>query len=1530
MSQTAAKASIANTGVRHSQALQLGVDVGSTTTKVAITDNSGALLLGLYARHRGEPRSSLRAFVDEACAKFAPAQACTLRITGSAGMGLAENYNIPFVQEVVASSQFIRLRHPEVRTFIEIGGEDSKIVFFDARGRPDIRMNGSCAGGTGSFIDQMAALLGVDVSEMNSLAAQANETHPVASRCGVFAKTDVQALLARHVSKADIAASVFHAVALQVITALARGRDIEPALLFGGGPLTFNPLLRQAFAKLLKIQGDQNLVLPERPELIPALGAALSSDAPAWQGSLAELQQRLAADRLKEHKDSAGKRLPTLFTSAAEFASWQQRHDETRVRRVTLAELGDQPVFLGIDSGSTTTKIVLLNTEGQLVLGHYAPNHGDPVSSVRRGLAQIKDQLDAAGLAPKVLRSAVTGYGEGLIQAAFGMDDGVVETMAHYRAARHFEPEVSFILDIGGQDMKAISIRDHAVAEILVNEACSSGCGSFIETFSQSMGFAIADFAQQACQPNAPFDLGTRCTVFMNSRVKEALRDQAGVDEISAGLAYSVIKNALYKVLKLTDTEVLGDKIVVQGGTFRNPAVLRALELLLEKEVVRPDIAELMGAFGAALTALERHRDGDVEPSAFGRWSQLTKETLFSQKEIHCKGCENHCTVLKLGFANGRHFFTGMRCERFFSNSVAGSQAGQNLIETQLSLLFDRPRKAQGDAPRKRLAFVRNNSKQPQPSTKPLRFGLPRALNMFENFPFWASLLTECGFDVELSTDSNFRLYERGAPTVMSENVCFPAKLAHGHLYDLIDKGVDRIFFPTAVHEQREHRSALNTYNCPIVTGYPDLLRSAIDPLGRHGIPFDSPALSFRDPALLRDQLFLYLKQFGVPFSRLNAALEKALQAQRQYQRELRRQGQALIDRARAQGQDIVVMAGRPYHIDPLTNHGIPQLLTGLGVAVLTENALPLGDREDLLDDVDVLTQWSYTNRLYAAARWTCEQPDVQLVQLTSFGCGPDAVSSDEVARILRQAGKISTLIKMDEIANLGAVRIRLRSLLEATRERKGKHSAPDSTQDPTAPARVSRPFVASDKRRTLITPHFSPFYSPLVAAALRPLGYQVDVLPPQDKASVDWGLKSVNNDMCYPSILVAGDIIKAFASGAYKPEDTAVVLTQTGGQCRASAYVSLVKKGLAARGLQDVPVVAISAEEINEQPGFDIDYKALVKRLAMGIIFADPLAQMYLSTLPRERTPGETAALHAHFMDQFIAPLEAGDFAGMKRVLAQAVQAFNQVPVHDGEIPKVGVVGEIFVKYNFFSHANIIDWLSAQGVEVVLPAIQTFFTQRFINESFDQRARFKNNLGDRLLHKVMDFYTRHYLGEAEAVFKDFRFYRPRHDLRELARKTENVVSLANQYGEGWLLTAEMIGMLEDGVGNIVSIQPFGCISNHITSRGVEKRLKSLYPHLNLLSIDMDAGASEVNILNRLHFVVMGARDDQDLLRPPAAGNKLGLRFVDPQLWQRSLFDVNNQMSLEFEKWRAWVSKLGLWRRSTWRKGALGPNIEKS
>ena len=1479
-----------------------GIDIGSTTAKVVIIDKSGGIVFSRYRRHQAETIETVRSIFKEALDLLGDVQ-LDLAVTGSAGMGAAETYGLPFVQEVVASAQFIKKSFPQTRTFIEIGGEDSKIIFFDEQFRPDIRMNGACAGGTGAFIDQMAVLLDVDVAELNTLAEKSTNIYPIASRCGVFAKTDIQALLSQHVSKEDIAASIFRSVAIQVVTALSRGREIKKKILFAGGPLTFYPGLRRAFVDLLEIENPEDLIIPDRPELLPAMGAATVRNGSPCRSTISNLLALAEAEPL--HPTANGdNNLPAMFNSKVEFASWKKRHEQHRVARIDLLETRDKDLFLGVDSGSTTTKIVLLDEDGTLVDSYYHANNGDPIQAVKLGLAEIKEKFSAAGFLPRIVRSAATGYGESLIKAAFGLNDGAVETMAHYRAARHFEPDVSFIIDIGGQDMKAIYIQDHTVAEIQVNEACSSGCGSFIETFARSLGYGVEDFAKIACDSKAPFDLGTRCTVFMNSKVKQALREGASVADISAGLAYSVIKNALYKVLKLKDFDVLGNKIVVQGGTFRNQAVLRALEILLNQDVINPDISELMGAYGSALTALSNHRTALAKPT--GRHhrkdlsiEQLEKNSSFTKKEIRCRKCENRCPVLQLTFDNGNRFYTGNRCERYFSNSQEGQSKGKNLIDTQMKLLF-----------------ARNT----EPEGKPiLTYGIPRCLNMYENFPFWCTFLTSCGFEVILSSDSNFAIYEKGFSTVMSENICFPAKLAHGHVFDLGEKKVDRIFFPTVVYEQEESKDALDTFNCPVVTGYPDLLKNAINPEQKFGIPLDNPIISFKDFNLLKDQLYLFFSKFGINYRTVSAAIEKGRTAQRDYKKQLRSMAEIELKKGDVEGRTTIVLAGRPYHMDPLINHGIPNLLTELGVDVISEAAVTLSKDDLSSKDINVLTQWSYANRLYAAAKWVTKTPNAQMVQLTSFGCGPDAVSTDEVKEILRDGGKVHTLIKMDEIANLGAVRIRLRSMLDAMKENNGKGGVAKGCAKKQNGKRTGK-----ESGRTLIAPYFSAFYSPLIPAAFKPLGYHVEVLPPQDKTSAEWGLKTINNDMCYPAVLVSGDIIKAFQTGRYDPEKTAVILTQTGGQCRASSYVSLIKKGLAATGLEEVPVITISNEEINPQPGFNIDQKGLVKRLALGIIFADPLARMYLASTAREKTPGTAKKLHTKYLTEMEEGIESADYSYLLNLLEKAVIDFNRIEIYDRSVPRVGIVGEIFVKYNFFSNGNIIDWLSSQGIEVVLPPIQSFFAQRFINETYNQKAFFKRSFVDRTKYRLLELYSKYHLAQIERVMQGFRFYKKAHDLRELAEITDDVVSLANQFGEGWLLTAEMIAMLREGTSNIVCLQPFGCIANHITGRGVENKLREMFPALNLLSLDMDAGASEVNILNRLHLLASEAREQEARDKETVPELKTAWRFTLPNVLPRELQALNSYTSLEVEKWRAWVSHLDLRERTQSLRRRIG------
>ncbi len=1417
-----------------SSSYRLGIDIGSTTAKIVVLDPQGGRIFSAYRRHNTETLTTLRALLAEAL-PFLNEQLFHFLLTGSAGLGVCEQFGLPFIQEVIASAEFVRSFFPQVNTLLDIGGEDAKLIFFDGV-QPDIRMNGACAGGTGAFIDQMATLLDVPIDKLDALARESTTVHSIASRCGVFAKTDVQNLLSRDTPRAEIAASIFNAVVYQTIATLARGRRIRPVVLFAGGPLAFLPSLKQAFVQAFDLPPGGWLEI-DHPELIPAFGAALAAgrEAQGEQFTFSRLFDCL--DRTPSGEGSKN-RLAPLFTNQAELQQWEAGRLRHQVANVDPAAVKGN-CFLGIDSGSTTTKLVLVDESGRMFFEHYQNNHGNAIQAAQDGLEKLRELFDWLPNPPHIARSAVTGYGEDLVRAAFGCDQGLVETLAHFRAARAFDPQVSFILDIGGQDMKAIFVKDGHIQRIEINEACSSGCGTFIETFARSLGYGVADFARAACLAEAPCDLGTRCTVFMNSRVKQALREGAVVNEISAGLAYSVIKNALYKVLKITDPSVLGDHIVVQGGSFRNPAIHKAFEQVLGAPVVCPDKAELMGALGAALEARDTyHRMSRGMGLGIGL-GNLAAASQFRKQSLHCRGCENRCTVTKLTFANQNVFYTGNRCERTYSNRGRRVARGTDLFAAKRDLLFDRP--------------------VSPPGTPRQVIGIPRALNMYENYPFWCTLFVESGFQVHLSQPSSSALFEGGAHTVMSENICFPAKLLHGHIFDLIEAGVDRIFYPMVFYEQCEFADAINCYNCPIVSGYPDVVRSAIDPKGEYGIPMDQPAVTFQDARLLKKACVMYLTGLGVEKSIIETAFARAIAAQQYFQAALRERGAELIASSSQDKRTLVLLSGHPYHTDPLVNHKIPEALADMGADVLCVEALPPAP-EGSLTNPQVLTQWEYLNRMFYAARWTGENAAVELVQLNSFGCGPDAFALDEVRGILSEYEKNYTVLRIDEIDNLGSARLRLRSLLETT----STHL--DAADSFTSRRRVVRPttrlYRQADSRKVIIVPEFSRFCTPAIIRPVLDLGYKVDILPTPDRESVDVGLKYTNNEICYPGIIVIGDTIKALQSGRYDPNEVIVGSWETGGQCRASNISCLMKKALVSAGYQDIPVITLSTrlKSFNPQPELKFNAMQYMIKAMLGMIFTDGISAMYHASVVRERFKGDSHAI----AEKWMVPFENGTMPLTRRsvmqALRQAVTEFNGVSVHTEPLPKVGIVGEIYVKYNTFVNSNIVQWLIDQNLEVILPPLLTFFIGSFVGFKAGVQARIRrpdllwglSALGHKIVQSVIN--------EAEGVLHGFWNYSKHQKITEVAETARAAIHLTHQYGEGWLLSGEVGEFVKSGVNNVLCLQPFGCIANHVIAKGVARRLQALYPNLNLLFLDLDAGASEVNLINRAHFFVEQAR----------------------------------------------------------------------
>ncbi len=1410
---------------------QTGLDIGSTTAKIVLINESREPVFSRYTRHNAKIFEVLGEFLSSLLLEKGN---CRLKIhlTGSAGLGLSQKLGLPFVQEVVATREFVTQTYPQIGTVIDIGGEDSKMVFLAPGKPPDIRMNGSCAGGTGSFIDQMASLLNISLQEFNDLARHHTGIYSVASRCGVFAKTDVQNLLSRNVSTRDIAGSVFHAIAIQCINTLARGIKIGPKILLCGGVFAFLPELGRTFLKILKLDESARIV-PDQPELIPALGAARFSRRITASLSVRDLMEKL--NQAQQRPGRVKNRMAPLFVDEPAKIQWEQEKSSIRLTQCALRDYPGKECFLGIDSGSTTTKIILIGQEKEILFSWYANNNGDPIRTVIQGLLKFREQLSdqrPGGL--EIKRTAVTGYGEELIRAALGIDLGIVETIAHYEAARYIQPEVSFVLDIGGQDMKAIFVDKGIILRVEINEACSSGCGSFIETFARSLGHGVAEFAALACSAPAPCDLGTRCTVFMNSRVKQALRENASVGEISAGLSYSVVKNCLFKVLKLTDMADLGKHLVVQGGAFKNPAIVRALEMVSGATVACSDMPELMGALGAALVSQEDYYANPDSCSSFAQLDRLEHLETYQTRQTLCKGCENQCCITQFIFAGKNLFFSGNKCEKFYGAKGDPASRGFNFPEFKKDLLFNRNLTVHNDPL--------------------LTLGIPRCLNFYENFPFWHALFIGCGINIVLSGPSTLALCEKGMGTIMSDSICFPAKLAHGHLFDLAGQKPDRIFYPLVVYEKKEFKTTANAYNCPIVSSYADVIRSAVNPDQQFGIPLDTPVVTFHDPGLLKRACFHYLSQFHIPKKVMARAFAQAQAAQEAYHTAIQQKARQLIDQATQKNRLLMVLAGRPYHVDPLINHKIPEILTRLGADLITEDALGFAE-EACFEDTQVITQWAYPNRIYHAAHWVARQPDnIQLVQINSFGCGPDAVVADEAREMLKSWGKNGCVIKVDEIVSTGSVTLRLRSMVESLKRRE-----PSREKRQSVPRPKGAIFTRRERHRKILAPFFSEDYAPYLPAVFASAGYEFEILPRPDNNSVDLGLQYANNDICYPAILVIGDIIKALK--LHDPKEVAIGITQTGGQCRATSYLSLIRKAMTAAGFADVPVISVTASSgLSHQPGFEVNWLRMLRILFVTTMFADCMAKMFYATATREKIKGQSREIRKFYVQAIQPLILSHNYSGILDLLEKAIQAFNRVGVETIPLPRVGIVGEIYVKYNGFANQDLGTWLMDQGVEPIFSPIVHYFTQDLVNYQENIRSHVRRRKLSDLLGYPIEWFVNQYHDKINQIFSNFRYSIPFHHIRTIAQKAGQILSMTNQFGEGWLVAGEIACFAGQGIHHVVSVQPFGCIANHIISKGVETKIKALYPDMNLLFLDYDAGMSEVNLQNRLHFMVENAR----------------------------------------------------------------------
>ena len=1400
---------------------RLGIDIGSTTVKIAILDEKNEVLFSDYQRHFANIQETLARLLIAAKEKLGELDLIPM-ITGSGGLTLATHLHVSFVQEVVAVATALKAIAPKTDVAIELGGEDAKIIYFT--GGIDQRMNGICAGGTGSFIDQMASLLQTDASGLNDYAKSYKAIYPIAARCGVFAKSDIQPLINEGATREDLAASIFQAVVNQTISGLACGKPIRGHVAFLGGPLHFLPELKNAFVRTLRLT-DEYIIDPENSHLFAAIGSAMSAEQEAGV-DINDLIERLQKGVSMDHEVQ---RLAPLFRDEEDYREFEARHTGHSVKSGDF-ESYEGKIFLGIDAGSTTTKIALIGEDGQLLYKFYSSNEGSPLTTAIRAIEEIQKRMHPNA---EIVYSCSTGYGEALLKAAFQLDEGEVETISHYYAAAFFEPDVDCILDIGGQDMKCIRIKDHTVDSVQLNEACSAGCGSFIETFAKSLGYSVQDFAKEALFAKNPVDLGTRCTVFMNSNVKQAQKEGATVADISAGLAYSVIKNALFKVIKIADASSLGKHIVVQGGTFYNDAVLRAFERTAECQCVRPDIAGIMGAFGAALIARERWENQTTTMLPLDKIIALQYKTAMTR----CQGCNNKCVLTVNQFGGGRRFISGNRCERGLGLDRKKKEV-PNLFDYKMHRLFDIETLSEDEALRGTI-------------------GIPRVLNLYENYPFWAVFFRELGFRVVLSPVSTRKIYELGIESIPSESECYPAKITHGHVSWLIRNGVKTIFYPCIPYERDEENGAGNHYNCPIVTSYAENIKNNVEEIETEHIRFLSPFMAFTNEKILSTQLEKIMQQeFDIPASETRAAAHAGWKELLQVKADVEAEGERAVQWCKENKKHGIVLAGRPYHIDPEIHHGIPDMIAGFGLAVLTEDSIShLGKVER---PVVVSDQWMYHSRLYAAASYVKNTDELDLVQLNSFGCGLDAVTTDQVSDILTGSDKIYTVLKIDEVNNLGAARIRIRSLIAALRVRDRKHY--QRTVKSAAYDRVLFTKQMKKDNYTILCPQMSPIHFDLLAPAISAFGYNVVLLDNDDRRAVDMGLKYVNNDACFPSLCTIGQVMDALLSGEYDLNHTAIFMSQTGGGCRASNYIGFIRRALEKAGMGHIPVISVNVGNMEQNPGFKVTIPMAIKAI-QATVYGDVMMRCLYATRPYEKVPGSAEQLHKKWRAICTKAVSKRNPAmnEYRRIVRAIVKDFDELPRRPVKKPRVGVVGEILVKFSPLANNHIVDLLEREGAEAVMPDLLDFMYYSFYNLNFkaehlgfSKKGAFLCNVGI----KLMDWFR----ADAKAALRRSKHFTEPGDIRHMAEMSSKFVSLGNMTGEGWFLTGEMLELIESGVKNIVCTQPFGCLPNHVVGKGVIKQLRASYPDANIIAVDYDPGASEVNQLNRIKLMLAMAQ----------------------------------------------------------------------
>jgi predicted CoA-substrate-specific enzyme activase len=1432
----------------------LGIDVGSTTAKIALVDSDKRLRLSEYRRHFAEQANCVRELLELVAAEF-PEAHFKVAVCGSGARPVAQQLGVDFVQEVVANSIAIKHLHPDARTAIELGGQDAKVIFFhfDDASRQliasDMRMNGVCAGGTGAFIDEIAQLLEIPVEEFNAYAERTTRVHQVSGRCGVFAKTDIQPLLNQGIAREELALSTLYAVARQTIGGLAQGTTIKAPVVFEGGPLTFNPRLIQAFADLLHLDEDE-VIVPEKPEVTVAYGCALATEAllrdkAAWH-SAGELPQRM-----RRRVDHAGARTDDadrpFFETDGERSDFFARQQQPREIRNVPEGCKRLDVWVGIDSGSTTSKFVFLDRDGTPIYSYYSNNRGQPLRVLNEALIAAREHATSCGTQFNILGVGTTGYGEELAAAAFHADHHTVETVAHARAALRYDPDATFVLDIGGQDMKAIFVNDGVITGITLNEACSSGCGAFIETFAHSLGVRVEDIAERAFRAAAPAQLGSRCTVFMRSRVITELKNGKSADDILAGLCRSIIKNVFTKVIRLHNLEALGERIVVQGGTFRNDAILRAMELHTGRNVTRAPYSELMGAIGVALLTMEKC--AGTSPSSFIGLDNLETLDYHEESGIPCPFCANHCNRTVVHFADGTHYVQGNRCER---GEILGDPNDRDVKQQAMAAtkrIMSVPNLIEE---RERLVF-RNYAVEPLCGERGITIGIPRALDTWNRLPFWRGLFTSLGFGIRVSEKSSYELFESALSTIPSDTVCFPAKLAHGHVLALRQSKVDRIFTPIIISGLPRYDSLERDYPCAVLHGYGLVLKNNTDT----GIAHDRPAFVWKNRRMREKQLIRYFADtFGIDAPLVRAAITQADACQRAFEEGLQERASQVIADVEAQGSFAVVMSMRAYQADPLVNHFIGKYFVRLGIPVIPADALP-GLAQVELGDLQVRVRSNSQATLYAAAKTVARNPHLELAHIASFGCGHDAVVCDELERIVEAAGKQVLILKLDESDVRGPLRIRITSFVETVRQQRRRAAAKSNGAGFHWPT-----FTHEDaKRRTVYVPNLSVGFSRVIGAVIGNSGVHIEVLPLADDRAIELGKLYLHNDICFPAQVNVGEFLRMVETDGPDPQRIALGMHQNCGTCRAGQYAMLARKALDHAGLENVPIVTSGDELRHLHPGFGIDARMQLQ-LIRAFAVLDALEDLRRSTRPYERDRGTTEAAWNTALDALCANVASGRRA-VYEVLSDAVETFNAIPL-TGEAPRPTalVLGEILLAVHPSSNYRLEAYLEKHGLEVIGTRLSDFFHSGFVVARAEAQRWFERKPWMRMLiDKTSDDLIVRALGSAEEIMAGYARYRPRVSAREIYATASPWIDKIHSAGEGWLILGEILHAAEHGINNFVVVQPFGCMPNHIFGRGLTRVVKEVHPHVQVLCLDFDPDTSMGNIENRLQMLIMNARE---------------------------------------------------------------------